>query len=238
MIINNRQRALDEIKAVVESNLVSLGVGDVENAGQVIPGTNPLKTIPTKQEMWTEDYMSQGHVKFGIREFRDAVAMCIYDILFDTKGNPDKVAGPGTTEPVGQGRTAGTIYFGNDILVPVGSIIAWNKKPDLFLPGGFVECNGQIILDQDSPYNGLTVPALNATNRFLRGAVTSGSTGGTSSHSHIYGGETSNASSQTGVQSGINQAANDNHKHDYSGSTSINSHIPPYFEVVWIIRIK
>lgn len=60
--------------------------------------------------------------------------------------------------------------------VPIGSIIAWHK--DLTgcpsLPSEFAECNGQIISDSNSPFNGQTLPDLNGDARFLRGGATSG----------------------------------------------------------------
>jgi hypothetical protein len=67
---------------------------------------------------------------------------------------------------------------------PIGSIIAWHKSfPNTpGLPVGWVECNGQVISDAASVYNGQTVPNLNsdtqdgsvASGMFLRGASTSG----------------------------------------------------------------
>ena len=63
-------------------------------------------------------------------------------------------------------------------IVPVGSIIAWHKSftgtPSL--PDGWVECNGQTINDAESPYHLQTIPDLNNQARFLRGALTSGTT--------------------------------------------------------------
>ena len=72
--------------------------------------------------------------------------------------------------------------------VPIGSVQAWHKS----LPGtpllgwGWVECNGQIVADPESPYNGTNVPDLNLANRFLRGDVVSGGmqTDDIATHSH------------------------------------------------------
>lgn len=75
--------------------------------------------------------------------------------------------------------------FGN---VPVGTIMAWNKSfPNTpALPSGWLECNGQTVSDAESPYNGLTLPDLNSTGRFLRGGATSGvlQADALGSHSH------------------------------------------------------
>lgn len=61
-------------------------------------------------------------------------------------------------------------------MVPVGAIIWWHK--DLAgtpaLPANFVECNGQVLSDADSVYNGATIPDINGGARFIRGSATSG----------------------------------------------------------------
>lgn len=74
---------------------------------------------------------------------------------------------------------ASPFAFKSDIaLPPIGAVIAWHKSmagvgpldPD----GGWVECNGQTIVDASSPLNGQVVPDLNGGRRFLRGGATSG----------------------------------------------------------------
>lgn len=74
---------------------------------------------------------------------------------------------------------------------PIGTILAWHKSlagtPSLPASGEWVECNGQILADAASPYNGQTVPNLNGdaaganspgqsakVQMFLRGGLTSG----------------------------------------------------------------
>ncbi|MCR9143879.1 MAG: DUF2341 domain-containing protein [bacterium] len=66
---------------------------------------------------------------------------------------------------------------------PVGTIIAWHKSltGTPALPDGWVECNGQVLNDPLSPYNGDTIPDLNnsqdarySKGSFLRGDLTSG----------------------------------------------------------------
>lgn len=65
-----------------------------------------------------------------------------------------------------------------EIMVPIGSIIAWHKNfappPIGELPSEWLECNGQVIDDPTSPYHGKTLPDLNGNKRFLRGNATSG----------------------------------------------------------------
>ncbi len=88
--------------------------------------------------------------------------------------------------------TAGTLMFYNGAQwqtvggasVPIGTIMAWHKSlaGTPALPEGWVECNGQVLNDAGSPYNGQTMPDLNNTpsggytggGRFLRGGTVSG----------------------------------------------------------------
>lgn len=67
---------------------------------------------------------------------------------------------------------------------PVGALVAWHKSLSNTpaIPSGWVECNGQVLNDAASPYNGQTLPNLNSATQngstssgmFLRGATTSG----------------------------------------------------------------
>ena len=89
--------------------------------------------------------------------------------------------------------TAGVKMFWNSVrwqevgAPPVGTIIAWH--PDFPNPGfqsnppwGWVRCNGQVLSDSESPYNGRTMPSLNSATQdgstnsgmFLRGGPASG----------------------------------------------------------------
>ncbi|MCK4606915.1 MAG: hypothetical protein KAU35_06430 [candidate division Zixibacteria bacterium] len=119
------------------------------------------------------------------------------------------------------------------ITVPVGSIIAWVKSfPNTpVLQEEYVECNGQTLSDPDSPYNGQTIPNLNGTtgiHRFLRGNLTSGGTGGYLKHEHTV------STLPWPVQSGFTGAA----AQVITYTTSNESHLPQYYHVVWIMRIK
>ncbi len=120
-------------------------------------------------------------------------------------------------------------------LVPVGGMVAWLK--DLSgtpaLPTNFAECNGQTISDPESPFNGVTLPDLNG--KFLVGSTLSGTEGGASTHSHT--GTTVPGSSSMSTFTGTGSVASAiSHTHNYT--TSTESNLPPYFSVVWIIRIK
>jgi hypothetical protein len=110
---------------------------------------------------------------------------------------------------------------------PIGSVTAWLKSyPNTpALPNGWVECNGQTLNDAASPYNGQVIPALNGTTEstklFLRGSVTSGGAGGQATNSPATHNETN--------------AGGAGYDKWYGGAMSI---IPPYYEVVWILRVK
>jgi photosystem II stability/assembly factor-like uncharacterized protein len=114
-------------------------------------------------------------------------------------------------------------------VVPIGGVTAWvksfpNTPP---LPSSFVECNGQILNDSNSPYNGQTIPNVNGasggTQRFLRGSVTSGSTGGSETHGHgVSRGNGGVTSMETPPVMNISPADT----------------LPSFYEVVWIMRVK
>ena len=110
---------------------------------------------------------------------------------------------------------------------PIGSITAWAKNlPGVVadLPESWVECNGQVLDDPDSPLDGQTIPKLNGDSdddkRFLRGAATSGGTGGSATITLPW-------ASFWNTDIGPVAAK--------PGTYSI---LPPYYEVVWIMRVK
>jgi hypothetical protein len=66
-------------------------------------------------------------------------------------------------------------------LVPMGGVIPWFKDtPGVpALPSNFVECNGQILSDPESPLDGQVIPDINTgVQRFIRGGLNSGTEGG------------------------------------------------------------
>ena len=117
-------------------------------------------------------------------------------------------------------------------LLPVGFIGAWPKSRANIpaLPGSWVECNGQVLNDPDSPFDGQVIDDLNGVSgpqRFLRGASASGGTGGNDAHQHTisgqgFGGVTAGSDLYTGPPS----------------ATDTASSLPPYYDVVWVMRVK
>ena len=111
-------------------------------------------------------------------------------------------------------------------IVPIGSVVAWLKSctntPSL--SAQWVECNGQPLVLPESPYHGMTIPNLNGAGnqekRFLRGSVQSGATGGADTHNHGL------TLIDRGAKKIVNIASKEN-----------AAHLPPYYEVTWIMRV-
>ncbi len=116
--------------------------------------------------------------------------------------------------------------------VPIGTVMAWHKNlagvPGL--PASWVECNGQTLADEASPLNGQVIPNLNGNNYFMRGNATSGGTGGASAHTH-----------QINVQQYTNWDLAPDASHHTSGTlitAAEASNLPPYMNMVWIMKVK
>ena len=143
------------------------------------------------------------------------------------------------------------------ILAPIGSVVAWLKSyaNTPALPSGWVECNGQTLSDSESVYTGQAIPNLNGVNQFLRGDSTSGGTGGVAtvqltiaqmpSHSHDIhtaeypgtSGEDTNVLTKVHTQLGLNFSTIVEGGGDDNGGEA-HENIPPYYNVVWIMRVK
>ena len=127
--------------------------------------------------------------------------------------------------------------------IPLGAVVAWlkNLAGTPALPAEFVECNGQVLSNPASVYNGATIPNLNASGggskRFLRGSTTSGTTGGadtfTPAGTIAATGTTVSVSAGTGASVSLPTAG---HTHTFTGTSGAS--LPSYYEVVWIMRIK
>jgi hypothetical protein len=118
-------------------------------------------------------------------------------------------------------------------IVPIGAILPWAKNSFgvvLTLPENFLECNGQTVNDAESPMDGEALPNLNGEGRFLRGAALSGDVGGNDSHTHEVdlGGS---SAGDPGASGGSTVPLG-------TYVTSAASSLPPYYEVVLVMRIK
>ena len=144
-------------------------------------------------------------------------------------------------------------------VAPIGAIFPWLKSfantPALI--SGWVECNGQTLNDGDSVYNGQVIPNLNGNNQFMRGNSTSGGTGGsaTMAHEHnLFSGGTvattsGSASNKISTHSTAAQTAGDDNwgagatynlqrMQKQTETQSNTENRPPFYNVVWIMRIK
>jgi len=132
------------------------------------------------------------------------------------------------------------IYEDSGVQVPIGTILSWAKTLTGVpaLPTGFVECDGGVLSDAESPLNGQTIPDLNGDNRFLRGNSTSGGTGGTDDATHDHGGATgSGGGTNVDGASGAGKVTTPSHTHSISNSSTTDNQ-PPYYDVVLIMRVK
>ena len=133
----------------------------------------------------------------------------------------------------GMGADSSTVIW-TDVgigIVPIGAVIDWHKDlagvPAL-LPS-FVQCDGQVLDDFESPLHGQTIPNLNGLGHFTRGGAVSGTTGGTTTHNH-----TTTMSKRATINAGGGcygylQSA---------FSTLWTAHIPVNTSMVKIMRVK
>lgn len=144
-----------------------------------------------------------------------------------------------------------------EVLPPVGAIIAWAKSftsvPQT-LPVGWVECDGSVISDAESLLNGETLPDLNG-GEFLEGRATSGGTGGsaTMAHTHTIPGLGYEDQLQVDASSLVTTGSTDDPdvvidqtasgmgtdvSRVTTSAASNTENRPPFYTVVWIMRIK
>jgi len=148
----------------------------------------------------------------------------------------------------------GSAYNAVSVGVPVGCVQAWVKSytNTPALSAEWVECNGQTLEDEESVYNGQVIPNLNGNANYLKGGATSGATGGALTHNHAMnstlGTTTSNGYLQWDLVDG---GGSDKRFFDANGAevtgalstttdlyTANESNEPPFYSVVWIIKIK
>lgn len=132
-----------------------------------------------------------------------------------------------------------TLSLSADIMVS-GEDYEIFKTPAL--PSGWVECDGSVLSDADSIFNGETLPDLNGDveetySRFLRGHIASGKTEASQnkSHSHdIPAGSTSGSNYADRFIKGTDDTT-------ANGSTAADGGTearPMSYTVVWIMRVK
>jgi hypothetical protein len=111
-------------------------------------------------------------------------------------------------------------------LVPIGIVLPWFKDlPGVpALPSNFVECNGQTLNDPESPLDGQFMPDINTgIQRFIRGGVNSGATGGIDSFATALADNAGVGTPQNFVTTDFSPGA---------------MPIPPFITAVYVIRVK
>jgi hypothetical protein len=142
--------------------------------------------------------------------------------------------------------------------LPIGVIIGWHRdlSPDKYvplLPPGWVECNGDPIKVEGSPFYGQNTPNLNGGGRFLRGAATSGTLQDDAFQGHHHGGLRWASTQQVGAgatgdsqlslgapHSGLNKTTGpepDNMPGNNMPRTA-NETRPINMSVIWIMKVK
>jgi hypothetical protein len=117
-------------------------------------------------------------------------------------------------------------FQGIAALIPIGVVLPWFKDlPGVpALPANFVECNGQVLSDPESPLDGQFMPDINTgAQRFIRGALTSGTTGGIDSFGTALADNAGVGTPQNFVTTDFSPGAQP---------------FPPYITAVWVIRVK
>ena len=133
----------------------------------------------------------------------------------------------------------------NPTISPVGAVVAWLKSytnTPATLPFGWVECNGQVLSDSASPYNGQTLPDLNNTvaggsaGQFLRGSTVSGTIETSQNLSHTHSVPHSRTGGANGGKAG---GYSSNIPATLTTAASGGSEARPNsYSVVWIMRVK
>ena len=127
----------------------------------------------------------------------------------------------------------GTIIPEKPVLAPIGGILAWLKSftNTPALPLGWVECNGQTLNDADSVYNGRVIPNLNggeSTHTLTTNEIPS--------HSHAIPANPNSNGMITLVPIAV--ASGSTISTAATGGGAAHENKPPYYDVVWIMRVK
>jgi hypothetical protein len=233
-------------------------------SGQIKPGhsvtgdgVSQINALPFDDEL--KIVTSSNVVLTGLRI--DGNDICVLNtnsvgitVDIGTGGSPDLfTVNPGDKVGFCYGNGKWNIQFPSGSS-PIGAVIGWHKDfantPSLY--GKWVECNGQVLSEPLSPYDGQTLPDLNGDERFLRGGATSGILQADSIQGHwhrIRGGTGAAATLSAAVPQVLGQATFnqnvDNVVRDVVedtingyGSPRVDTETRPInMSVVWIIRV-
>ena len=122
-----------------------------------------------------------------------------------------------------QAAQIAALAFGS---VPIGVAVPYFKDtPGVpALPANFVECNGQVLNDPESPLDGQFMPDINTgAARFIRGGLSSGTTGGIDSFGTALADNAGVGTAQNFVTTDFSPGAQP---------------FPPFITAVYVIRVK
>ena len=153
-----------------------------------------------------------------------------------TYGKWNDSGGLDYTDTVGSNTLfSGDLNITFQVMIPLGGLVAFAKGlsgvPQTY-PDSFVECDGSAISDADSPFDGQTLPDINSTQRFIRGATTSSTTSDVTTHNHTTGAANFQVSADNAAV--VTMAAPSHHHNNVPTANNL----PKYYTIVWLMRIK
>lgn len=120
------QLNLNQIRSIVEKNFIDAGLGAIpENADGSLPQKDGSDM--TLQDVWIQE--KGNTIPFTLREFRDMVSQCLFDILTDVTSTGDSLSEDETITGGGYGggnRTEGSDYGNINLNLPSGQKITFD----------------------------------------------------------------------------------------------------------------
>ncbi len=226
--------------------IITVEAGENITAGNVVYVHLTLGTAFVSDTGTADDIRATGIAQNTALSGNDVTIMT--SGVFVTTGLTDKedvyLGAAGALSTTRSGVRIGTALSTTELFIDIrqddrdtiGIIKAWDKDftgiPSNELSAFWVECDGSVLSDTESPLDGQTLPDLqfsdtsnNIQNRFLRGAPSSGGTGGSTVHGHTLTQVGNVIEGGTGVQ-------------DTNLNTTQTDTRPPFYNVVWIMKIK
>ena len=245
------------------------GVIRVE-AGENIAAGNVVYVHLTDGEAYVSDTATANDIRATGIALVTATAGNDVDVLtrgvWTTSGLTDKedyyLGVTGAISTTRSGVRVGTALSTTELFVKiiqddadtVGTIKAWHEDmtgmPSNMITAFWLACDGAVLTDAESPFNGQTLPDLNTTQRFLRGSATTGTTGGADTHNHqwhddtdgdTYQSDGSTAQTYELVHGGIDVLNACIDRRSGQGTdyyTKNGSTLPACMTVKWIFKIK
>lgn len=129
--------------------------------------------------------------------------------------------------------------------VPIGGVISWYKAQagvGSLLPDGYVECNGQVLSDPQSPMTGQTIPDLNGSISAQPNFTRHGTSASNARQGNLDGATSvpattvTSSTSQAALASGTNFLTSVSIS--ASGAALQSAILPSYFTLVAVMRVR